>query len=97
MALSRIQAAVFGRAGIRPGDYSAYAAQVESLFTNPVAATLDEYGIPLELAEKLRRVIGTTTDLDLALANIKKCKVGLLVPELHPFERELVKDTQAYL
>jgi hypothetical protein len=36
-----------------PGDYDAYASQVEHLYMDPTLMALDEYGIPIQLAIKL--------------------------------------------
>jgi hypothetical protein len=96
MTLSRIQAHVFERMNRRGGDYSGFASQIECLFTNPVVAALDEYGVPIELGLKLLRFIRTSTDLDLALANLSKVDVAS-IPGLSGFERELLEDAVSAL
>jgi hypothetical protein len=80
----------------RGGDYSGFASQIECLFTNPVVAALDEYGVPIELGLKLLRFIRTSTDLDLALANLSKVDVAS-IPGLSGFERELLEDAVSAL
>ncbi len=95
MAVSRIQQEVLTRAGLPSGDYSAYAAQVESLFRAPIVAALDEYGIPIQVGERIRALLRTNDDLDEALRNLRTLNVPQL--RLGTFEAELVKDAQAGL
>ncbi len=95
MALSRIQQAVLSRLGLEAGDYATFASQAECLFRNPVVVALDEYGVPLELAEKIQPQLGTTDDLDLALRRLKGMRLDRL--SLTAFEREILEDTQKSL
>lgn len=95
MALSRIQQIVLGRASRKAGDYMVYASQCESLFQNHVSVALEEYGIPMQVADKLHQALGKPADLDVALAAIKKLDLSKV--KLTPFEAELVKDAQAGL
>lgn len=92
MALSRIQKAVLTRLGLPTGDYRAFAAQVECLFRTPVIAALDEYGVPLQVAEKIQNALGTTDDLDLALKRLKAMNLNSIT--LTPFERDVLEDAQ---
>jgi hypothetical protein len=55
-------------------------------------AALDEYGIPLQLGEKLQNLLRTKDDPDVALAAIKSLDVTKL--RLGPFETELLVDAQ---
>jgi hypothetical protein len=91
-ALSRIQAYVLQQKGLPQGDYSSFASQAESLFRSPVVAALDEYGIPLQVAEKLQAHLRSTTDLDVALKQLNS--LDLRRVRLTAFERELVADAQ---
>jgi hypothetical protein len=95
IAISRIQQEVLSRKGLPHGDYSAFSTQVESLFRAPVVAALDEYGVPLPLAEKLQAYLRTKEDLDVALTNLKM--LNLQTVRLLPFEKELVEDAQRTL
>jgi len=52
--VDNIQRAVLGRAGAPTGDYSQFAAASEGAFLPVPLAALDEYGLPLEVARKLR-------------------------------------------
>jgi hypothetical protein len=89
MALSRIQAHVLAKESLPHGDYQSFAARVECLFTTPVIAALDEYGIPIELGERLQQLFGAANDLDRALAVVSKLNVPS-VEELSEFERDLL-------
>lgn len=91
-ALDRIQGEVFGRLGYEPGDYSAYAARVEGLFLDSPLVALDEYGIPPELAEKLRNQLRPDGDLDDVLSRLKTINTDGL--GLSAFEAELVSYAQ---
>ncbi len=94
-AVDRIQRYVFARAGLTPGDYEAYASQVESLFREPTLIALDEYGIPFQLALKLAPKLQPLDDLDQVLVRLR----GLSLDDLGllPFEREVLEDANQYL
>lgn len=96
MAVSRIQAeAMNKRFPEHKGDYSYFAAQAESLFMASGLHALDEYGVPLELARKLAKPGNDYETLDSALRLI--AEINLSQPNLHPFERQLLKDIQSSL
>jgi hypothetical protein len=90
-ALDRIQREVFAGVGRRPGAYASYVARVEGLFLDMPLVALDEYGLPPELAQKLRGQLRPDGDLDRVLGRLLKLVPG---PELTPFERELVRYAQ---
>ncbi|WP_295880880.1 DEAD/DEAH box helicase [uncultured Thiohalocapsa sp.] len=95
MAMDRIQQHVFNRLFGRSGDYGFFATMVEALFRNPAAAALEEYGLPLQVFDKIERRVRLSDELDAAIAEIK-----LVRPEevgLSPFEAELFNDTRAHL
>ncbi|MBI5762384.1 MAG: helicase [Planctomycetes bacterium] len=92
MAVSSIQAHVLAQRTLPIGDYAAYSAQVECLFKTPIIAALDEYGIPVQIAEKLQAALMTTDDLDTALLRLKR--LDLQSARLTSFEREIVSDAQ---
>ena len=95
MAISSIQRAVFGPLGLPFGDYSIFASQVECFFKNPVIAALDEYGVPLQVGEKIYKFLGEPEDLDAALKKLKVLKVEKL--GLDDFETELLNDAIMFL
>jgi len=87
MALDRIQKYVFETKGMKAGDYSYYAKQVESLFRPEICSALDEFGIPVNLSEKCPFLINAKS-LNDALARLKRHDIYAL--ELHPYEKELL-------
>jgi hypothetical protein len=91
-ALSLIQAHVLRHMRLPHGDYAGFAAQCESYFRTPVVAALDEYGIPMRIAEKLQPHLRSTNDLDAALANLKRLDLRKL--RLTEFERDVISDAQ---
>ncbi len=93
MAVSLIQSHVLREKGLPCGDYSTYAVQMECLFKSPIVAALDEYGIPIQIAEKLQAALRTAEDLDSALARLKTLNLTRI--RLTPFEREIVQDAQS--
>jgi len=95
MALSSTQKHVLTENDLPAGDYSVVAAQAESLFRAAVVAALDEYGVPLQLGEKLQNLLRTSDDLEAALAVIKSLDVAKL--RLGLFETELLADAQRAL
>ncbi len=95
MALSRIQQCVLGSLGLKTGDYAYFASQVECHFRSPVIAALDEYGIPVQVAERIQPILGTTSDLDVAVQNLRRHDLDTL--QLDAFERELLEDATQYL
>ena len=91
-ALDRIQKDVFGRLGLPPGDYSVYAGQVEGLFLESPLVALDEYGVPPELAYKLKAWLQPDGDLDAVLVRLEGIDESDL--GITSFEAELVRYAQ---
>ena len=90
-ALERIQAAVFkGRPGA-PADYSAFSANIETMFTTSGLLALDEYGIPLQVAQKLSASMGDPITVDEAVGALSNLVTGRLT-YLTAFERDVVED-----
>ena len=89
-ALERIQAEVFKRNGVRPGDYSFYCSRLESLFLNPVVIALDEYGVPMQLSERVVSSLGNPDSLDGTL-QLLKTKKSSNFGTLSQFEQTLLK------
>lgn len=88
-ALDRIQSEVFGRRGLRPGNYAAYAAEVESLFMPGEIPKLEEYGLPTEVGRKIQRRLVVRQGLDAALASLQQVDLDGL--QLSLFEREMIE------
>jgi DEAD/DEAH box helicase/Helicase conserved C-terminal domain len=94
-ALDRIQRDVFKRVRMPAGNYEVYAARVENLFTDSELMALEEYGIPLQIAKKLRTALLPYENLDQVLDRLRKLR--LENTNLSGFERNLVRDTQLSL
>lgn len=95
MALDRIQREVLPRLGIDPGDYRFYAGVVESLFMAPPLVSLEEYGVPIQVAARWADLLRPDGDLDALLEEL----AGLPIEELEmsEFERELLQDAIDHL
>jgi hypothetical protein len=90
-----VQRAVLGRAGVPTGDYSQFAAAAEGAFLPVPLAALDEYGLPLEVARKLRRRLlpaGGDESLDAVLARVRSVPGN--IGSLSHFEQELLQEAQ---
>ena len=92
MALWRIQAHVLEPKFGKSGNYSFFAARVEQLFRNPALVALEEYGLPLQIGEKVSRYIQLSDELDTAIAQIRNVRGSDC--DLNTFEAELLKDVQ---
>lgn len=92
-ALERIQRDVFARYGLRSGSYGVYARQVEALFLPPYIATLEEFGLPLPVALKLRRFGLRGDTLDELLTQLRRIGTSpVTLATLQPFEAEVLAE-----
>ena len=89
-SLERIQSEVFSRHQIKPGNYAFYCSKLESLFVSPVIVALDEYGIPMQLAERVVKQLNRPESLDKALDQLKQ-RSARSFEGLTSFERSLLK------
>lgn len=94
--LNRIQKDVFGRAGLKPGDYEFFASRVENLFLDPGITALDEYGIPFELARRIGSLVEGAGDLDATLDRVRQLDVASL-KGFSAFETRLLREAQENL
>jgi hypothetical protein len=77
------------------GNYHYYASSVEHLFRRPEQMALEEFGLPIQLSDKLLRRLPQGETLDRLLARIKKWNPTDL--GLDSFEEELLRECQAGL
>ena len=89
-AVNRIQAEVLRRHAYRPGDYAFFCGQLESMFMSPVIIALEEYGVPIQLGERLMPILGNPETLDDALAALAKRRAKDIVG-ISRFERQLIQ------
>lgn len=91
-ALDAIQKHVLSERRLPTGNYKSYINRVENLFRRPFYIALEEYGLPLQLTDRMN--LKTAQSIDEALGQIADYPSGRL---MHPFERELLKDCLAHL
>lgn len=89
-AVNRIQAEVLRRHSYKPGDYAFFCGQLESMFISPVIVALEEYGVPIQLGERLVPILANPETLDDALAALAKRRAKDIVG-ISLFEQALVR------
>ena len=89
-AVNRIQAEVLRRHSYQPGDYAFFCGQLESMFMSPVITALEEYGVPIQLGERLMPILRNPETLDDALAALAKRRARDF-GGISPFERALIR------
>lgn len=90
-AFSDIRSHVLGGSG----DYSFFAAQLENLFRPSFQVALEEFGVPLQVSDKLAQTLQGLESIDEALAAVKSLRVESL--NLDQFEIELLQECQTAL
>jgi hypothetical protein len=85
-----VQRHVLGQRGIPAGDYSVFINQAENLFRRPFQVPLEEYGLPLQVTDKLANLLRNAESIDDALARIKTLPSDRIT--LDSFERELLEE-----
>lgn len=82
------------RAQSSRASYAAYAARVEALFDRPFLMSLEEFGVPMQVARKLRRWIPASSGLDDLLHAFSDLPEKAL-QSLTAYERVLVRQAAA--
>jgi superfamily II DNA/RNA helicase len=95
LALDRIQRSVFTKLGRKPGNYAMFAAEIENWFLDPAIMALDEYGIPVQVGQRLQAVLKPEGNLDNAIKQFQA--LDLAKVSLSDFERDLLRDARAHL
>ncbi len=93
--LQSIANEVFKKEGLEPIDYSFFATQLESLFTNHNFNILEEYGLPLQISKKLENFLKDADNLDELLQRINELNVQNL--NLTVFEKEILENVKEYI
>ncbi|HBO7078041.1 helicase [Pseudomonas aeruginosa] len=91
MALSKIQADVFTRKGIEPGDFGFFAEQLENLFHDPLLTALDEYGVPTQISTKFKGAILPSENLTQLLDKLRAWAPKIESAPLSRFEKDIVR------
>lgn len=94
-SLNQIANDVFGRYGYALCDYSYYASLVESYFYPSYVVPFDEYGLPVQVTNKLRKRIHFSDNFDEAMQQLKKANIYAM--GLNEIEMYFVKNVQMYL
>lgn len=95
MALDSIQKSVLTSKIGRSGDYSFFAAKVESLFRKSSLIALEEFGLPLQVAEKIDARINIADDIDLAIAQLRGYETQQAA--FSYFERRIIADVKTHI
>ena len=95
LAVDRVQRGVFAKMNRAAGNYEFFAGQIENWFLDPAIMALDEYGVPIQVGEKLQGLLNPKGDLDVALARLRSLDIDSL--DLSAFEKELLTDAVAHL
>lgn len=96
MAIDRIQREIYLPWMGGAGDYSAYAANVENLFSSSGLVALDEYGVPIQIAEKIAPRLGNHESVDGAVEGLRALRIETLFG-LSEFEKRLLFDAKSGL
>lgn len=94
-SLNQIANDVFERHGYVLCDCSYYASLVESYFYPSYVVPFDEYGLPVQVTDKLRKKIRFSDTLDEAMKQLKEVNVSAV--DLEEIERYFVKNVQMYI
>lgn len=68
MAVDRVQRAVFQKMNRAAGNYKYFGSLIENWFLDPAIMALDEYGIPIQVGQKLDPLLHPGGGLDAAIA-----------------------------
>lgn len=92
--LDKLQKYVAFEKGIKPGDYSFYASQIENDFIRPNLTILEEYGIPRSAIKKLESIISEDASEETVFDLIREI-VTSKSSSFNSYELELLKDLLA--
>jgi hypothetical protein len=95
LAIDRVQRSVFTKLGRRAGNYALFASEIENWFLDPAIMALDEYGIPVQVGQRLQTVLKPEGNLDRAIDQLRGLDVDKL--QLSRFEQELFRDAREHL
>ena len=93
--VDRIQRSVFVREARPAGDYTFFRTRVESLFLDPTLLALEEYGLPVQVSQRIEHVLRPEGGLDAVLERVRGLDASGL--DLGEFETRLLEDTQRHL
>ena len=95
MSLGDIANDIFRKNNLPLCDYSYFASLVECYFMAPYVIPMDEYGLPIQISNKIRNIIEISPDIDEALGQLRN-----FITSQHEFstiEREFIEEFKAYI
>lgn len=69
-------------------NYVSYANQVEALFRSQYQTILEEFGVPIQISQKMVRRFQSLSDVDSIITTVRQLRT---LPELTPFEQEVFR------
>jgi len=95
MVANSIQTEIYQRNQMKPGDYSSFAGMTQNLFIDPNLIGLDEYGVPVQVSQKIYSYLSSAKNFDDLLTRLKE--INLEETTLDNFEKDLLRDTLQYI
>lgn len=95
MSLGDIANDIFRKNNLPLCDYSYFANLVECYFMSPYVILMDEYGLPIQISNKIGRIMDISSDIDIALDQLRS-----FIPSQRTFsniEREFIEEFKAYI
>lgn len=94
IALNEILNVVLSKRGLKSTNYMAFAASIEHLFQPSSFSTLEEYGLPTEISEKLMngRLFSKDDGLEVVMNALKERELDRYADGI--FERRVIEDFQ---
>lgn len=95
MSLGDIANDIFRKNKLPLCDYSYFANLVECYFMSPYVIPLDEYGLPIQISNKIGGIMDISLDIDIALEELRN-----FIPSQQSFssiEREFIEEFKAYI
>jgi len=95
MVLNSIQTYILRPKLGQCGDYSFFAANVESLFRKPSLVALEEFGLPMQIGEKINAQIDLSENIDLAITQIRGYQISDDIYSY--FESHIINDVKNHI
>lgn len=95
ISLNDIANDVFKKYRLEQCDYSYFASMVECYFISPYVVPLDEYGLPIQISEKIGKIIQLSPNIDEALQQISR--FNPMMTNLPKIEKEFIEEFQEYI
>lgn len=94
MALNEVANYVLTKRGLKGCNYAPFAVTIEHLFQPNSFSSLEEYGLPTEISEKLLagKIFGAEDDLEAIVNSLRNRELGRFANGV--FERRVIEDFQ---